>query len=63
MTGKMKEILFERNEKLEMSCLNFKHISWYLFRSDEENHENLIIVGVSAEIMAPEETPLLGLAC
>jgi hypothetical protein len=58
----MKEILFEKNEKVEMFCSNFKYISWHLFGSDEKNHENLIIVGVSVEFMVPEETPLFGLA-
>jgi hypothetical protein len=59
----MNEILFEKNEKVAPSGPNFKYISWHLFGSDEENHENLIIVEVSAEFMTPEETPLLGLAC
>jgi len=46
-----------------MSCLNFKYISWRLFGSDEQNHEKLNPVEVSAEFMAPDETPLLDLAC
>jgi len=59
----MKEMLFEKTEKLEMSCPNFKYNSWRLFGSYEENHENQIIVEISAEFMATEESPLLGLAC
>jgi hypothetical protein len=59
----MKEILFEKKEKLDMSCPTFKYISWRFFGIDEENHENLIIVEVSAEFTALEETSLLGLVC
>jgi len=46
-----------------MSSPNFRYISWRLFGSDEVKHGNLIIVEVSAEFMAPDETLLLGLVC
>jgi hypothetical protein len=59
----MKEKLFEKMKRWRCPVLISNIFSGVLFGSDDKNHGNLIIVEVSAELMAPDETPLLGLAC